>query len=185
VIDAGGFLQSPIGAAGRADAALQHEVEQFLYDEAALVDERRFDEWLGCFAEDVHYWMPVRTSRMPREMALEIDGADGNAYFDDDLAHLRVRIRKLKTDRSWSEAPASRTRHLVANVRITVEDDATLAVRSNILVYRSRGESTEDLLAGSRADRLRRRPDGGLEIFRRHILLEQSVLLANNLSIFF
>src|SRR5258708_13126933 len=42
------------------------EVEQFLYREARLLDERRFHEWLELFTDDVHYWMGARTNRYPR-----------------------------------------------------------------------------------------------------------------------
>ena len=42
------------------DLQLQHEVEQFYYDEAAMLDERRFSEWPDLFTDDVHYWMPIR-----------------------------------------------------------------------------------------------------------------------------
>jgi 3-phenylpropionate/cinnamic acid dioxygenase small subunit len=42
------------------------EVEQFLYREARLLDERRFHEWLLLFTEDVRYWMPVRSNRYPK-----------------------------------------------------------------------------------------------------------------------
>ena len=41
-------------------AALQYEVEQFLYAEAAMLDARRYREWLELIAEDIHYWMPIR-----------------------------------------------------------------------------------------------------------------------------
>ena len=42
------------------------EVEQFLYREARLLDDRRFHEWLELFTDDVHYWMGARTNRYPR-----------------------------------------------------------------------------------------------------------------------
>src|ERR1700746_2404271 len=41
-------------------ALLQQEIEEFLYREADLLDERRYDEWLALLAEDVRYWMPMR-----------------------------------------------------------------------------------------------------------------------------
>ena len=41
---------------------LQHEVEQFLYHEARLLDERKFDDWLALLTDDIHYWMPIRRS---------------------------------------------------------------------------------------------------------------------------
>ena len=39
---------------------LKHEVEEFLYREADLLDERRYEDWLALLAEDVRYWMPMR-----------------------------------------------------------------------------------------------------------------------------
>jgi 3-phenylpropionate/cinnamic acid dioxygenase small subunit len=41
-------------------ALLKQEIEDFLYREADLLDERRYDEWLALLAEDVRYWMPMR-----------------------------------------------------------------------------------------------------------------------------
>ena len=46
---------------------LLREVEQFLYHEARLLDERRFHDWIELFTEDVHYWMPTRSSRSPSD----------------------------------------------------------------------------------------------------------------------
>ena len=45
------------------DVVLQHEIEQFLYREAALLDERRFHDWFALLADDLEYWMPLRTTR--------------------------------------------------------------------------------------------------------------------------
>ena len=42
------------------------EVEQFLYREARLLDERRFHEWLELFTEDVRYWMATRSNCYPK-----------------------------------------------------------------------------------------------------------------------
>ena len=47
---------------------LQHEVEQFLYHEARLLDERKFDDWLALLTDDVHYWMPIRRTTTVREI---------------------------------------------------------------------------------------------------------------------
>ena len=45
---------------------LYYEIEQFLLDEADLLDERRFEEWLELMTDDVHYWMPTRANRLAR-----------------------------------------------------------------------------------------------------------------------
>jgi hypothetical protein len=54
---------------------LQHEIEQFLYVEAELLDDGRFHEWLDLFADDVRYWMPTRYNRTRRERDREFSGS--------------------------------------------------------------------------------------------------------------
>lgn len=162
----------------------QHEVEQFLYDEAALLDAHRYEEWLELFADDATYFVPIRRTRMQRELDQEFTRPGDMAFFNDTKDLLRGRVAKLTTGRSWSEDPPSRTRRLVTNVCITDDDGTELAVESNFLLYRTRLNSQEDTWIGSRQDRLRR-TDAGLRIAARTVLLEQTVLLARNLSNFF
>jgi biphenyl 2,3-dioxygenase beta subunit len=162
---------------------LQRQVEQFLYHEAELLDGRRFDEWLELFADDAHYWMPLRFNRDRRENAPEESAPDELSMFDDDKEFLAARIRRLKTGQAWAEDPPSRTRHLVTNVCIE-SAGAELSVHSNFLVYRNRMEGEVDLYAGMRQDLLRRLGDG-LKIARRKIILDQNVLLSKNLAVFF
>jgi len=51
---------------------LQHfEVERFYYDEAALLDAHRYDEWLALFSDDARYFMPIRRTRTQREVDKE------------------------------------------------------------------------------------------------------------------
>jgi biphenyl 2,3-dioxygenase beta subunit len=162
---------------------MQWEIEQFLYHEADLLDARRFDEWLDLFAEDVHYWMPLRFNLDRRDEGKDTSAPNELSLFDDDKPFMAARVRRLKTGRAWAEDPPSRTRHLVTNVKIQVASP-DFSVRSNFLVYRNRMEGEVDLYAGSRDDILRRTADG-LKIARRTILLDQNVLLSKNLSIFF
>jgi len=97
---------------------------------------------------------------------------------------LAVRVRKLQTGYSWAEDPPSRTRHLITNVQILDERDDWLSVTSNFHVYRTRLNSEEDSWIGRREDVLRRDGDS-FRIANRKIFLEQTVLLARNLSNFF
>lgn len=173
------------------------EVERFLYREARLLDERRFHEWLALFTEDVHYWMGGRSNRYPRHSKAvkilddtnyredDVTAPHELAILDETLHTLRGRVACMDTGMAWAEDPPSRTRHLVTNVE--VEPGAAtgeLAICSNFLVYRNRAETEQDLYAGVRYDTLRR-VDGALKIARRRIVLDQSVVLAKNVSIFF
>jgi 3-phenylpropionate/cinnamic acid dioxygenase small subunit len=176
---------------------LLHEIEQFLYREARLLDDRRFEAWLDLFTDDVRYWMPVRTSRYPRrsraiavldpdrydEEELSKDGELG--IFDETKETLGRRVARLDTGMAWAEDPPSRTRHLVSNVEVEPGDtEGEIRVYSNFVVYRTRAETEQDFYVGARRDTLRR-VDGAWRIARRTIILDQNVLLAKNVSIFF
>jgi biphenyl 2,3-dioxygenase beta subunit len=175
----------PVPFEERIAAMLRHyEVERFYYDEAALLDAHRYDEWLALFSEDAHYFMPIRRTRTLRELDREFTRPGEMAFFDDTKALLAARIVKLKTGRSWAEDPPSRTRHLITNIRIVKDDGHTLEVESNFHLYRTRLNSEETSWIGSRRDALRC-VGGSFQIADRKIFLEQTVLLSRNLSNFF
>jgi 3-phenylpropionate/cinnamic acid dioxygenase small subunit len=167
-----------------AQRELQYDVEQFLYREADLIDERRFDDWLELLADDLEYWMPVRSTRSLGDEANEFAKPGESAFFDDDKESMQQRVRKLYTGFAWAEDPPSRTRHVVSNVRIVSRSNDLVEVRCNFMLYRSRLAADEDLWVGRREDRLRRNGESFL-IARRHIYLDHVSLASKNLSVFF
>ena len=169
-------------------------VEQFLYREARLLDERRFHDWLELFTDDLRYWMPVRTSRYPKgSRAIVI--LDEDRYVEEELAQegelalldetkesLSMRIARLDTGMAWAEDPPSRTRHLITNIEVEAgSTDAELTVYSNFLVYRTRGETEQDFFVGRREDTLRN-VEGAWKIARRKIVLDQNVRLIRSIA---
>lgn len=184
-------VTGPVGGR-RADRDIHFEVEQFYYEEAELLDDGRFADWLELLADDVDYWMPTRTNRLRRQQALSIAARGEAAFYDETKESLAWRIRRFDSGMAWAEDPPSRTRHLVTNiVAHHVDPDAQagftpddLEVRSAFLVYRNRLEREENIFAGRRVDILRR-TDEGLLVARRVILLDQNVLQAKNISTFF
>jgi 3-phenylpropionate/cinnamic acid dioxygenase small subunit len=164
---------------------VKDEVEEFLYQEAELLDERRFEEWLDLFTEDARYWMPMRRNVPADEPEREFtrENADVN-WFDEGKDTLTRRVQQIRTGVHWAEQPPSRTCHMVSNVQILESRPDELAVKSRFLLYRNRVETETDLLVGKREDLLRR-VDGHWRIARRKIILDQSVLLAKNLTFFF
>jgi 3-phenylpropionate/cinnamic acid dioxygenase small subunit len=172
------------------------EVEQFLYREARLLDERRFHEWLELFTDDVRYWMGARSNRYPRS-SKAISILSPNRYVEDDHTRedelsifdetketLSGRVARLETGMAWAEDPPSRTRHMITNIEVAGDAGVELTVHSNFIVYRSRAETEQDFYVGARQDLLRR-VDGALRIARRKLTLDQNVLSAKNVSIFF
>jgi 3-phenylpropionate/cinnamic acid dioxygenase small subunit len=165
---------------------LLHEIEQFLYAEAELLDERRFDEWLDLFAEDVHYWMPMRRNvKYGEQGRLEETSAESEvSWFDEGKVTLASRVRQLNTGLHWAEEPLSRVCHMVSNVQLTRVALPEVAVKSRFLVYRNRLRDETDFFLGKREDLLRQTADGW-RIARRKILLDQNVLLSKNVTVFF
>lgn len=166
---------------------LAYDIEQFLYAEADLLDGWKFYDWLGLMAADIHYWAPVRENRLMREMAEEMYPPGTAAHFDENHHMLTERVNRLHTNMSWSEAPPSRTRHLVTNVRAhSTEVADEFAVQSSFHVYRTSSERHQDSVFGKRFDLLRRAEnDYGFEVARRTVVFDMSTLLVKNLSQFY
>ncbi len=160
---------------------LTFEVQQFLYYEASLLDERRLEDWLALCTDDIHYWMPIRRTTTAKEIENEFTKPGGMAYFDDDKPTLGLRVQRLQVGRAWAEDPPSRTRHTVSNVRIVAVDSNEITVALNFQLYRTRLNSEEDMWIGRREDVLRRE-GGALRLARRYIYLDQTVILAQNMS---
>ncbi len=167
-----------------ATMVLRSRIETFYYDEAALLDAHNYEEWVRLFSDDTHYFMPIRRTRLRRELHKEFTQPGEMAFFDDDKAILVGRWKKVADGTSWAEDPPSRTRHLITNVRVVADRGDELDVESNFHVYRTRLKSEEDSWFGCRHDVLRRCGDTFL-IARRHILLDQTIVLSRNLSTLF
>lgn len=166
---------------------LQWELEQFLYAEAALLDQRRFRDWYAHLADDLRYRMPLTFNRQARERDHEYSRDDESFLFDETKASIHVRLKRLETGMAWAEEPPSRTRHMISNVRVETSGapDAYI-VHSYFHLYRSRLERQVDHLIGGRTDMVRRADTPlGWEIVKRDITLDQSTVLSNNLSMFF
>jgi 3-phenylpropionate/cinnamic acid dioxygenase small subunit len=110
----------------------QREVEQFLYRQAEILDERRWDDWLGLFTPDGHYWMPADPSHSSGEGVPSI--------FYEDQYMMRVRAGRLEHPRAWSQSPRNRTNHVVSNVIIEREEPETgeLSVRAKFIMVEFR-----------------------------------------------
>lgn len=161
-----------------------NRVVEFLYVEAQLLDEIRLKEWGATLAEDLVYTAPLRQTRPLAQQAASF--IRSTQHFDDDWRSIMGRIVRLTgTKSAWAEDPPSRTRRLVTNVMVE-EGDKTdeYAVRSNLLVTRSRFDFDQlDLISAERRDILRASGDT-FKLARREILLDQAVLGTPNLAIF-
>ena len=156
------------------------EVLSWLYDEADLLDTGRFDDWLALLASDLVYRVPVRAITAKDQG----DGVSAGSYhFDETRSSIETRVLRLHQPTAWAENPASRTRHMVSNVRVWTVSSGFVAC-SSLLLLRTRGAATSyELLSGERHDLLRS-VDGCLLLSSREVELDQSALGMSNLSVF-
>jgi p-cumate 2,3-dioxygenase beta subunit len=122
-----------------AKLLLQREVEAFLFEEAALLDDWRLEEWLALFTDDGRYLVPSTDTP-------DADPREALSIIDDDIARLRGRVERLQSRHAHREFPWSRTRRLVTNVRITDVLDTSLSVTASFLVYRIRAGHVDPLI---------------------------------------
>ncbi len=167
---------------------LLRKIEDFLYLEANLLDERRYQEWLELLTDDIRYRIPMRKNLAFADQARDITDEHDIAWFDDDKATLAKRVAQIMTGIHWAEEPPSRVSHLVTNIRLenaaaVLAGAQELEVSCRLLVHRNRLEDETDFFIGRRKDILRRDGDS-FQLARRTVILDQSTLLAKNITIF-
>ncbi len=134
----GNFTDWQDDARAVADLAVRDEFRRLLEREARLLDQLRYDDWLQMYAGECIYWVPStpKAGDPRREISVMFD----------DRRRLEDRIYRLRTGFAWSQAPASRTVRLIANVEVfaTAGDDVRM-LRSNFLISEFWGDETRVL----------------------------------------
>ena len=161
---------------GDAARITRAQVEDFLYEEAALLDAWQLDEWLALLAEDAIY-------RVPPNDRPGNDAKDTLFTIADDIHRLRARVTRLKDKNAHAEYPLSRTRRLIANVRVVEATGSELRVESNFVVYRFRRDGDLREYVG-RYKHLLRLHEGALMIVRREAIIDAMELGALGLVSF-
>lgn len=149
---------------------LRLEAEEFLVEEAALLDEWRLDDWLALFTEDCRYVVPSTDRR-------DGDPRTDLTLVDDDHLRLVWRVNRLKSRHAHREFPWSRTRRIISNVRVLEHDDDGMRVTCSAVVYRYRN-GQQDHFVG-RYEHTLVRTDEGLRIRGRRAELDLERLSPN------
>ncbi|MBO0874142.1 MAG: aromatic-ring-hydroxylating dioxygenase subunit beta [Pseudonocardia sp.] len=155
-------------------------VEHLYRQEVRLLQQARYPEWLTLFAPEFRYRIPVVTNTDARADMVAHPGELG--YYDEDRTTMELRVKKLASAMAWTEIPPSRLRYFVQLLDLDVTGHEVVAI-SNVLVFRTRHESQENVFYGERTDRLVGL-DGELKIVERTVVLDRGRLAAENLSVF-
>jgi len=152
-----------IASTARTSAIDRSVFETFLFDEARLLDERRFREWMALFADDGTYWVPA--------VADQDSPFNQVSLFYDDRDLMKTRVDRLEHPRIHIQDPPSRTAHLIGNVILDAADDARgeYTVSSTVIMVEYR-EDDQRVFAGRQVHTLRRSADG-FRIVRKRVNL--------------
>ena len=174
-------LDFDVSCANLRPAALpleaQRGVEQFLFHEARLLDERRFAEWLALWSPEGMYWIPRAHGQASPYDHISIAWED---------AMLReVRVGRLLHARNWSQLPPTRTARLIGNVMIDGETAAgDLVVHSSFQLSEWRNDEVQQHLAGACAHKLRRDASGAWQLHMKRIDLVNCDARLPNIEVF-
>jgi len=123
------------------------EAEDFLYHEAALLDEWKLDEWLELLTDDARYLVPSNDAPAGDPSATLYTIAD-------DINRIRGRVKRLKDPQAHAEFPHSRTRRIITNVRV-FRGDGDFLIDANFVVHRFRRNEQVSQFVGRYRYRLR------------------------------
>ena len=113
------------------------ELVRFVVREARLIDEKRFDEWYGLFAEDGYYWVPAAAG--------QTDPLNHNSLAYEDKLLLQLRIERLKSPLAYSQKPASRCHHLLQTPEVEKRDAerGEYLTRTQFIYTETRGDDSQ------------------------------------------
>jgi p-cumate 2,3-dioxygenase subunit beta len=140
------------------------EVEDFLYREAALLDEWKLNEWEALLADDACYYVP------PNDQ-LEADHRSTLFLVADDRERIRQRVIRINDPNCHAEYPKSRTRRMISNVRVVAAEGDLVTVNANFVCYRFRRYERIREYVGAYRFVLRRAGDS-FKIKERRVLID-------------
>jgi 3-phenylpropionate/cinnamic acid dioxygenase small subunit len=143
-------------------ASLQQRVEQFLFHQSELLDEKQWGAYIDLFADDGIYWMPVTQE--------QTEWLDSPSIFAEDRRMMQIRMGRVTHPNAWSQAPQWGTSHLVGNVVIESMSDTEISVRSRFQMMELRRDATRHF-AGTYRHTLQRTDDDFRIVLQRVDLL--------------
>jgi 3-phenylpropionate/cinnamic acid dioxygenase small subunit len=141
------------------------EVAQFLFKEARLADESRYDDWEALWTDDALYWVPAGGA--------DIDPVSHVSVIYDNRSRISTRMKQLKTGKRHAQAPPSDLRRIVGNIELlggrASVGGTDLEASANFLAYESRARGNR--LWGGRATYRLRKVDGEIRLAYKKVVL--------------
>ena len=152
--------------------SLLREAEQFLFVEARLADENRYEDWESLWADDGVYWVPAENA--------EIDPEKEMSIIYDNRSRISVRIRQFLSGKRYAADPEIKVRRVVSNFELLEEDGDEALVGCNAIYFVS--TESDDEVWGSRNEFRLRRVGDGFELVRKNVFLVNAHKALPNLA---
>lgn len=143
-------------------------IEDFLYVEAAHLDDWRLNEWLQLYTDDAEYFVPAT------DLSHDASPETSLFYIADDSFRLKERVARLMKKTAYAEYPRSKTRHLISNVRVEEQKEDSCTVWAAFVTYRSKMGVTDSFIGSVRYHIVRQ--NGDLRIREKCCVLDQEAL---------
>ncbi len=143
------------------DYDLIKEVEQFLYKEARLCDERLYSAWEELWEDDAVYWVPANDSDIDPETEMSI--------IYDNRSRIALRVNQFYTGKRYAAEAESKLRRVISNVELLSVKEAEVSVASNMVIYES--THRQDNVWGARCEHVIRKKESGWMIAYKKVTL--------------
>ena len=170
-------MNKPQPAAAHGSLPDLREVEQFVYREARLLDERRFDEWRDLFTEDGDYWAPTAHDQASPDARVSL--------FYDNRKTMAARIARLAHPDVHAQLPPSHTAHMVTNIEIGPWAEAEHEFRVYAVFFMGEYRHGEPRWYSGRYEYTLRRVETGFKIARKKVVLVDCPAAFTAMAIYF
>jgi benzoate/toluate 1,2-dioxygenase subunit beta len=140
----------------------RRDVESFIYLEARLMDEHRYEAWLSLWSDDALYWVPCNDN--------DIDPTRHVSLIYDDRLRIEDRVRRLEGNAAHAQKPNSRLTRVISNMEIEDAAEGEVTVHSNFNLTEVR-RGRLNVFAGRTTHRLRPSGDCNFKIIYKKVML--------------
>ena len=151
------------------------EIIDFIYDEARMLDEGRYDAWLALWLPDGHYWMPLDYKQSDPHLVTSL-------LYEDNFM-LKLRVERLNGARTFSQKPKSRCHHVIQRPFVDLLDNEAGLYRTNTSMHYVETRLDDQFLLALTATHDLRRVDGALRIANKRVDLLNSDAAFGNIQL--
>ena len=157
-------------------APTDQQLIDFVIREARLIDQHRFEEWLDLFAEDGFYWMPLEWGQTDPRLTTSL-------MYEDKLL-LKIRVERLKGNRTFSQKPKSRCHHVLQTPQVDSRNEARTNMSRGRRCTMSRPGSTSRTSIAAWATHTLALIDGALKIKLKRVDIVNCDAAFGNIQLF-